>query len=188
MVKESGQSEAWAVRRLPPLPRGLPDDARHQTANALHSAAVRLLRLARTIDPKINLDGPRASALSVVVFGGPVPVGRLAEIEQVSPPAITKTVSALEADGLVERERSDADRRVVLVRATPAGRALLERGRAARVRLVADLMSGLGDRDRQTLARAAGIIATLLSGSGDPRPAGRPTRPAEPSRRSRPRA
>ncbi len=76
-------------------------------------------------------------------------------------------MSALEADGLVERERSDADRRVVLVRATPAGRALLERGRAARVRLVADLLSGLGDRDRQTLARAAEIMATLLSEVGD---------------------
>ena len=161
MVKESGQPEASA-ERLPPLPRGVPDDPRHQAANSLHSAAVRLLRRVRTVDPRINLDGPRASALSVVVFGGPVPVGRLAEIEQVTAPAITKTVSALEADGLVERQRSEADRRVVLVRATPAGRALLERGRAARVRLVADLMSGLGDRDRQTLARAAGIIATLL--------------------------
>ncbi len=188
MVKESGQPEARAARKLPPLPRGVPDDPRHQAANSLHSAAVRLLRRVRTADPRINLDGPRASALSVVVFGGPVPVGRLAEIEQVTAPAITKTVSALEADGLVERHRSDSDRRVVVVRATPAGRTLLERGRAARVRLVADLLSGLSDRDRQTLVRAAGIIATLLSGTGDPRPVDRPTRPTGPSPRSRPRA
>jgi len=163
MVKERGQPG------LPPLSAGLPDDALHETANALHSAAVRLLRHARTADPQLNLDGPRASALSVLVFSGAVPVGRLAVIEQVSAPAMTKTVSALEADGLVERRRSESDRRVVLVRATAKGRALLERGRAARVRLVADLLAGLGDRDRQTLARAAQIIAGRLAPPRSPR-------------------
>jgi len=166
MVKERRQP---AAPGLPALPRGLPDDSRHRTANALHSAALRLLRLVRTVDPEINLDGPRASALSVAVFAGPVPIGRLAHMEQVTAPAITKTVTALERDGLVERVRIDGDRRVVMVRATPAGRALLERGRAARVRLVADLMSDLGDRDRQTLASAAAIIASLLGGGRDAR-------------------
>jgi DNA-binding MarR family transcriptional regulator len=48
------------------------------------------------------------------------------------------------------------------VRATPAGRALLERGRAARVRVIAGMIAGLSDRDRRTLDRAAAVIATLL--------------------------
>ncbi|MFL6114561.1 MAG: MarR family transcriptional regulator, partial [Catenulispora sp.] len=92
---------------LPSPPGGLPDDATTRAANALHSAALRLLRRARTADAGMDLDGPRASALSVLVFGGPVPLTRLAEVEQVSPPAITKTVNALEAAGLVARTRSD---------------------------------------------------------------------------------
>jgi DNA-binding MarR family transcriptional regulator len=154
MVKEIGQ--------LPGLPRGVSDDVTHTTANAVHSAALRLLRRARTADAGMDLDGPRASALSVLVFGGPLPIGRLAALEQVSPPAITKTVAALEADGLAERVRSEEDRRVVLVRATPRGRALLERGRAARVRVIAGLIRGLSERDRRTLDRAAAIIASLL--------------------------
>jgi DNA-binding MarR family transcriptional regulator len=135
---------------------------RHETADRLHSAAVRLLRRARTADVGMDLDGPRASLLSVLVFAGPQPVGRLAEIEQVSPPAITKLVAALEAAGLAVRERSPDDRRVVLVAATPAGRDLLERGRAARVRVVADLLYGLPDRDLATLRRAATILARRL--------------------------
>src|SRR5690349_25106880 len=61
MVKEIGQ--------LPGLPRGVPADAAHATANAVHSAALRLLRRARTADVGMDLDGPRASALSVLVFG-----------------------------------------------------------------------------------------------------------------------
>jgi DNA-binding MarR family transcriptional regulator len=153
-VKNSGQ--------LPPLPAGLPVDDRFETANVLHSAALRLLRRARTADASMDLDGPRASALSVLVFAGPLPIGRLAAAEQVSAPAITKTITALVASGLVERLPSATDRRVVLVRATPKGRALLERGRAARVRVVAMLLAGLTERDRQTLHRSAAIIARIL--------------------------
>jgi DNA-binding MarR family transcriptional regulator len=150
---------------LPGVPQGLPADNRHEVANALHSAALRLLRRARAgDDTSMDLDGPRASALSVLVFSGEVPIGQLAALEQVSPSAITKTVTALEEAGLVRRSRSPQDRRVVLVSATPKGRALLERGRAARVRAVADLLAGLNETDLRTLQRAATIVARLLRG------------------------
>jgi DNA-binding MarR family transcriptional regulator len=121
-----------------------------------------LLRHARVADVEMDLDGPRASALSVLVFAGAMPLGRLAELEQVSPPAITKTVTALETAGLAVRERSKDDRRVVLVRATDAGRALLLRGRDARVKRVTELLGDLPERDRRTLHRAAEIILTRL--------------------------
>jgi DNA-binding MarR family transcriptional regulator len=134
-----------------------------ETANLLHSAALRLLRRARTVDVGMDLDGPRASLLSVLVFVGPQPVTRLAAIEQVSPPAVTKLVTALEQAGLVSRSRSTDDRRVVMVAATAAGRRLLERGRAARVREVARLLDGLSDRDLATLRRAAAIITRVLA-------------------------
>ena len=39
MVNDPGQ-------RLPELPAGLPQDSQHETANLVHSAAVRLLRRA----------------------------------------------------------------------------------------------------------------------------------------------
>ncbi len=156
MVKDPGQ--------LPPIPAGLGAGERASVANRVHSAALRLLRHARTADTAtMDLDGPRASALSVVVFGGPTPIGRLAEVEQVSAPAITKTVAALEADGLVERIRSTSDRRVVTVVATAAGRSVLERGRAARVGRVADLLDGLTPEDLAVVGRAADLIAIRLS-------------------------
>jgi DNA-binding MarR family transcriptional regulator len=154
-VRNNGQ-------QLPARPAGLPADERHDTANLLHSAALRLLRRARTADVGMDLDGPRASLLSVLVFGGPRPVTALAAIEQVSPPAITKLVTALEGAGLVARERSPDDRRLVLVSATRAGRRLLERGRSARVRVVADLLDGASPRELATLRRATEIIARRL--------------------------
>jgi DNA-binding MarR family transcriptional regulator len=132
-------------------------------ADAVHSAALRLLRYARTADVGMDLDGPRASLLSVLVFGGPQPVTTLARAEQVSPPAVTKMVDALVAAGLVRRERSATDRRVVLVAATPAGRRLIERGRAARVEAVAALLDGSSAADLAALRRAAEVIARALA-------------------------
>jgi DNA-binding MarR family transcriptional regulator len=158
MVKDSGQQSG----QLPPIPAGLPADDRHEAANLLHSAAIRLLRRARTTDGDLDLDGPRASLLSVLVFAGPLPMNQLAKIEQISPPAITKTVRALESDGLAKRISSAADRRVVLVSATPAGRRLLERGRAARVRSIAALLTDASDAELRTVRRAAEIIAARL--------------------------
>ena len=156
MVKKTGQAPHVAR-----LPRTVASDPVHETANAIHSAAVRLLRRARTADTRMDLDGPRASALSVLVYAGELPIGRLAAAEQVSPPAITKTVTALEADGLVERIRSDSDRRVVVVRATAAGRTLMERGRAARIEAIATLLTSLPSRDQTLLQRAADILLNL---------------------------
>jgi DNA-binding MarR family transcriptional regulator len=140
----------------------VPDDDLHRTANVLHSAALRLLRRVREEDEGMDLDGPRASLLSVVVFAGPLAMTRLAEIEQVSVPAITKTVGRLEGEGLVSRERSERDRRLVLVRATEAGRARLEAGRAARVRGVAALLAGLSSDERKVVGRAAALVGDLL--------------------------
>jgi DNA-binding MarR family transcriptional regulator len=156
MVNDLGQ-------RLPELPAGLPKDGHHETANVLHSAAVRLLRAARAADADLDLDGPRASLLSVLVFARPQSVTKLAQLEQVSAPAITKMVSVLESAGLVQRERSETDRRVVLVSATPAGKRLLERGRAARVRAIAALLADATEAQLQTLCAASDVIADRLT-------------------------
>lgn len=137
-------------------------DRTQETADVLHRVVVRLLRRAATADVGMSLDGPRASLLSILVYGGPLPITRLAEIERVSPPAITKLVDALESANLVRRNRSPHDRRVVLVEPTAAGRRTLERGRLARVRLIAGLLNGATPAELSTLEQAAEILASRL--------------------------
>jgi DNA-binding MarR family transcriptional regulator len=156
MVKQSSQ--------LPPPPAGVPADPLHSTANQLHSATVRLLRRISAVDAGMDLDGPRAALLSILVFGGPQSMSQLAARERVTAPAITKMVIALEGAGLARRQRSPTDARVVQVEATAAGRAVLEKGRAARVRELAGLIAGLSERDLATLRRAADLIAARLAG------------------------
>ncbi len=108
------------------------------------------------------LTAPQASILSVLVFAGPQTIGGLAEREQVSSPAITTHVDKLERRGLAERHRSITDRRVVEVHATDAGIALLERGRAERVRILAARLDRLDALEAREVSRALDLLVPLL--------------------------
>jgi DNA-binding MarR family transcriptional regulator len=145
-------------RSRQPVPR---PQAEFPTADRLHSAAIHLLRSLRVEDRASGLSGPRLSALSVIVFGGPLTMSALAQAEQVQPPTITKLVTEMERDGLVERVRSREDRRVLTVRATAEGRRLLEAGRRRRVIRLAAALEALPPAQRKLLARAAELIDRL---------------------------
>ena len=137
-------------------------DSTTALADRLHSAAIHLLRRLRREDDASGLPAPQLSALSVIVFGGPVTLGQLAAAEQVRPPTITKLVAELEADGLVTREADPADRRVARVSATPRGARLLQDGRARRVASLADSLRGLAAKDRAALERAVPILEQVV--------------------------
>jgi DNA-binding MarR family transcriptional regulator len=135
-----------------------PDDAATELADRLHSAAIHLLRQLRREDARTGLSGPRLSALSVVVFAGPLTLGELAAAEQVKPPTMTRLVRALEAQRLVVRELDETDGRVVRLRATAKGRTLMAAGRARRVRALA---RGLERLDAEELTALHGATVVL---------------------------
>jgi DNA-binding MarR family transcriptional regulator len=130
-------------------------------AVAVHAAAIHLLRRLRREDAASGLTAPRLSALSVVVFAGPLTIGTLAAAEQVRPPTMTRLVAALVRAGLVVRETSPADGRAVLVRATPAGRRLLEAGRDRRTAALERRLASLSPSDLEALERAAALMEGL---------------------------
>src|SRR5215218_775742 len=135
-----------------------------EIADRLHSAAIHLLRRLRREDDASGLPAPQLSALSVIVFGGPITLGALAAAEQVRPPTITKLVATLEAAGLVERQADDADRRIVRVKATARGARLLQDGRKRRVAALAASLASLPVADRAKLARALPVLEKVMRG------------------------
>jgi DNA-binding MarR family transcriptional regulator len=136
-------------------------------ADRLHSAAIRLLRRLRREDEAMGLTAARASALSVLVFGGrPVTLGALAQAEQVSAPTITRLIVGMERDGLVRREADAADGRVVWLHATAKGARLLHAGRRRRVAALEADLAGLPPAERDTLAAATAILERLFGDSG----------------------
>lgn len=132
------------------------------TALALHSAAIGLLRSVRKVDGSGELNAARLSALSVIVFAGPVTLGELAEAEQVRPPTMTRMVNALEEQGLVRKSRDETDRRTVTLSATMKGKRLLVESRNRRIRPLADRMERLGGHELKTLQDAAVILQEIL--------------------------
>jgi DNA-binding MarR family transcriptional regulator len=109
-----------------------------------------------------GLTRARLSALALLVLGGPRTLGELAAAEHVRPPTMTRLVHAMEADGLVERESNPTDRRSVILRATPRGEQLLERGRARQLEPLAASIRGLDLAERATLDSAVEFRGHML--------------------------
>lgn len=131
-------------------------------ATRLHSASIRLLRLLRREDEEAGMSGPRLSALSVIVFAGPVSLAELAAAEQVRPPTMSRVVEALVAAGLVTRTTDPSDRRMVRIAATEEGERLLKAGRERRVRALAERLDRLAESERRALARGVEILEQVV--------------------------
>jgi len=134
-------------------------------ADALHSAAIHLLRRVRRVDDETGLSPARLSALSVIAFGGPLRISDLARAEQVRTPTITPIVAALEREGLVTREVDEHDARASILRATAAGREVMARGRARRVEALTAEIRRLPAADREILRRAADLMQQVSRGA-----------------------
>jgi len=131
-------------------------------ADRLHSIAIRLLRLVRVQDTASGIAPARLSALSVIVFGGPVSLRHLARAEQVKPPTMSRIVAGLKRSGLAKIETDSKDARRIRVTATAKGELLLQQARARRIRLLAETLSGLREPERDTLLRAAELMERVV--------------------------
>jgi DNA-binding MarR family transcriptional regulator len=132
-------------------------------ADRLHSAAIHVLRLVRREDETSGLTAPRLSALSVVVFAGPITLRDLAAAEGVTPPTMTRLVDGLEGDGLVVRRDDPSDGRAIRIRATAKGTKLLMNARARRVAALTARVASLSADDQALLGRAAEVMERLAT-------------------------
>lgn len=89
-------------------------------------------------------------------------LGELAEIQAVSLPTMSNTVSTLESRGWVTRNRSDSDRRVVVVRLTDAGREVLAEVHGRMLEKIAGALERLTAEDREKLDSGLEILGRLF--------------------------
>jgi DNA-binding MarR family transcriptional regulator len=140
------------------MPSRASTSRRTAVADALHSAAIHVLRAVRQEDEHAGVGPARLSALSVLVFAGPMRLTDLARLEQVRPPTMTKIVAGLERAGLVRRRRDAQDARAVRLEATARGTKLLRQGRQRRVDRLAAGLRDLSAREIEVLAGAAALM------------------------------
>jgi DNA-binding MarR family transcriptional regulator len=121
----------------------------------------RLFALMRRLSPAQELSLTAASTLRTLDQHGPHRLTDLAAKEGVTQPAMTQLVSRLERDGLAERSTDATDGRVVRVRITAKGRALLSRRREVRAERLADLLAALPADDEARIAAALPALERL---------------------------
>jgi DNA-binding MarR family transcriptional regulator len=137
------------------------DSTRTETADLLHSAAIRVLRMVRTEDTQSGIGPAQLSALSVLVFGGARTVSDLAALEQVRPPTMSRIVDGLVEKKLAQRIEDADDRRAVRVKATPQGEKLMLAGRERRVKALASRFEALSATELKTLNAAAQLMLKI---------------------------
>ena len=131
-------------------------------AEQLHRLAIQLLRGLRVEDAKTGVPPARLSALSVLVFGGSMSLGALADAEQVRPPTMSRIVDGLVGTGLATRVVDTDDARAVRIAATAKGKRLLLAGRDRRVEKLSAALGALTMEDRAALTSAVEPLSRAI--------------------------
>src|ERR1700722_7371173 len=132
-------------------------------AAALTTDLERIFGLFRSLSPASGLSMTAAATLASTERLGPQRVAGLAARGGVTQPAMTQLTSRLEESGLVRREASAEEGRVVLVVITDEGRAVLARRRSVRSDRMAAIIAQLGPEHRAALAIALPALDALAS-------------------------
>ena len=90
-------------------------------------------------------------------------LSELAELHGVSLPTMSGTISKMVAAGWVERQRSQQDRRVVMLALTPAGHKLVEGIGQQLVHQVAGQLAAIPDGDIEKLRDGLSILQTVFA-------------------------
>ncbi len=139
-----------------------PSEPTRRVADRLHSTAIHLLRRVRRRDTVSGAGPAQLSALSVLVFGGPLTLGQLAAAEQVKAPTMTRIVAGLRRSGWVRLIPDPSDARRVQVYPTPAGIALLEQARKRRIDFLARGLAKLTAKQLAAVDQAVEILNDAL--------------------------
>jgi len=149
-------------------PRPSPDTGRADSGGSDAEMAARLrlaiLRLSRRLRQQVagGVTSSQVSALATVERLGTPTLGELASWEQVQPPSMTKIVVGLETAGLVLRQESETDRRIVRVKLTAEGRRTLARSRSLRNAYLVRRLRGLSADERAALGDVVALLEHMV--------------------------
>lgn len=124
-------------------------------------AAIQLARQLKAADAS-GLATSARTALAALVKYGPVPAGRLAEIEGVDPASISRTLRTLERQGLIRRTTDPTDRRVSLISASPAGTDSFYRSRNQTTDFLVERLAGLTGEELEQILAVAPALELLV--------------------------
>lgn len=128
----------------------------------LRPVVLRLARGLRKETEQLGITARQATLLWLIRRSPGLSLAELAAEEDISPPALSGHVDRLEVAGLVERVRSEEDRRRVGLRLTDEGAQLMRRVRARRTTWLAERMRTLDPDELDAIASSLPALHRLL--------------------------
>jgi DNA-binding MarR family transcriptional regulator len=132
-----------------------------ELAGRLRLAITRTARRLRQ-EADAGLSPSLTAALATIDRHGPLTPSRLAEMERIQRPTVTRLLSTLENDGLIERLTDPDDRRVSHVSITKDGRALVKKLRSRKNAYLSKRLRHLDEDELETRERATAILDRIL--------------------------
>ncbi|GAA4364950.1 MarR family transcriptional regulator [Kangiella marina] len=133
------------------------------TAQKLYQLLTGFHAHSKTLEKETGLTQERLEILSQLVTLGPKTINQLAEQEQVSAPAITRTIKGLEKHGYVIKSRSKTDQRVVFVAPTRKSQQVIEALRLKQQRYIEGLLQGKSSEEVEQIAKAVERLCEVKS-------------------------
>jgi DNA-binding MarR family transcriptional regulator len=131
-------------------------------ASSLRVSIARLNRRLRNEHDEVPGISPGwAAVLGLLNREGERTIGQLAAAERVQPPSMTRSVSCMEKEGLVQRRPHATDGRQVVITLSDRGRELLLADRRRRDAWLARRLRELTSAERSLLRQAAPILEKL---------------------------
>lgn len=130
-------------------------------ANDLRPVLLRIARQLRKETEQFGVTSRQATLLVLVERNPGLTLRALAELEDISPPALSGQVDRLEGAGLLVRVRSDADRRRVGLELTAEGTRLVRSIRERRTAWLAERLHTLAPEEQRAIEDAVGALRRL---------------------------
>ena len=121
---------------------------------------------------RFGISGMQYAVLKHLAEGSARTAAELCRFMHYDTGAMTRIVDRLEGKGLVRRERSREDRRAVVLRLAPSGRAQLPRLTAAAARVLEEHLAGFNAPEIEALKSYLGRMIDNGLGEGDNRHTG----------------
>lgn len=124
-------------------------------------------RVTKALARQHGLTGPQVTALKILESLGTLSLSELSARMSAKNSTITGIVDRMERDGLVRRERSADDRRVVHIRATERGRAIAAAVPVTAMEMFGSALRSLSEHDRRELMRILLVLAERVRAQVD---------------------
>lgn len=115
-------------------------------------------RLTKGLAREFGLTGPQLTVIKILEQLGDLSLSGLSSRIKAKNSTVTGIIDRMEREGLVRRERSDEDRRIVLIRLTDEGRELASRIEVEPMAIFREALRSLPRRDIEELFRILGAL------------------------------